>query len=471
MLRLFNSLTNQKEDFKSIIPWEVSMYTCGPTVYNYAHVWNFRAYFSADILRRYLIFSWYKVKWVMNITDIDDKTIRDSALKYEGLDPMEALNKFCRFYEDRFFEDLEILNIKKSDFFSNPRATDYIDQQKDLVLKIFKAGYAYESWWSVYFDLAKFSKEKGYWRLVNIDFSNLKSSWRVDLDEYEKEQLADFVLWKWKKSWEPHWDFDFNWIPLPWRPWWHLECSAMEKEILWLPFDIHNWWKDLKFPHHEDEIAQSYAWYWLIPNNYFIHNWHLLVDWEKMAKSKWNFYLIKDLINKWYCPDTIRFALVLNHYLLDFNLTDNWLNSAKVNLDYIREFYSQLENDLLDKWKQSNNLVNELKSKFIESMDDDLNVPQAISYILKFIKDVREQGVTNKQSMVNLLDELSSVFWVSFKKTQEQIPNEIIQLAKNRKIAKINSNYDQADKIRAEIECKWYTIKDTNDTYELKLKT
>ena len=471
MLRLHNSLTNKKEDFIPIKKWEVSIYTCWPTVYNYAHVWNFRAYLSADVLRRYLNFSWYKVRWVMNITDIDDKTIRDSKVKYPDLDPEKALKKFCLFYEEKLFEDLEILNIKKSDFYDNPRATDYIKEQQDLVVKIYDAGYAYESWWSIYFDLTKFNEEKTYWRLVNIDFDNFKSSWRIDNDEYEKEQIADFVLWKWKKAWEPHWDFNFNWKLLAWRPWWHLECSAMEHKILCLPFDIHNWWKDLKFPHHEDEIAQSYAWYGLIPNNYFVHNGHLLIEWEKMAKSKWNFYLVKDLINKWYWADVIRFVLVLNHYLLDFNLTDNWLNSARQNLEYIREFYSQLENNFFDEVEKDCRLIDNLRQDFTIAMDDDLNIPKAISHILKFIKDIREKTATNKKLAIELLDDLSKVFWVEFKSKKTNIPEEIISLAKKRNNAKLDKNYKLADELRKEIENKWFIIQDKNNSYELKAKS
>ena len=469
MIKLFNTLSGKKEEFKPIKPWEVSIYTCGPTVYNYAHIWNFRAYLSADTLRRFLSFSWYKIKWVLNITDVDDKTIRDSKEKYPDLNPMEALNKFCLFYENEFFKDLKLLNINKDDFFANPRATEFIDAQQDLVKRIYKAGFAYEIWWSVYFDVKKFHNKKGYWRLVKINFEELQSSWRIESDEYEKEEIADFVLWKWNKPWEPFWDFHFLWKSLPWRPGWHLECSAMEKEILDLPFDIHNWGKDLKFPHHEDEIAQSYAWYWIIPNNFFIHNWHLLVDWEKMAKSKWNFYVLQDLINKWYSPEAIRLSMVFNHYLIDFNLTENWLNAARKNLEYIREFYKNIKGNLT--WTEiwaSEKIIRKYRNLFIEAMSDDLNTPQAIAHVLEFIKEARGIADINWNVIIKFLDEISFVFWVSFNVEDVEIPKEIEQLTKQRFNAKLDKDFALADKLKAEIESKWYAIKDSREWYSIR---
>lgn len=279
-----------------------------------------------------------------------------------------------------------------------------------------------------------------------------------------------------KKSWEPSWDFDFNWINIIWRPWWHLECSAMEQDILWLPFDIHTWWKDLKFPHHEDEIAQSMIWYWILKNNYFVHNWYLLVDWEKMSKSKWNFYTIKELIKKkWFDAEDIRFTLSTSHHLNDFSFTDNWVHASKRNLEYIRETLEKIQKHKNESVKElSWDIVKKFELEFKKAMEDDLSVWVALSVILEFLKELNilmdKWEVFNTNWALEFLEKASFVFWVSFKKKEIIIPEDVINLAEQRQKAKDEKNFSLADVIRWLIEKKWFFIKDSEDWYLLEKK-
>lgn len=464
MLSLYNSLTRSLDQFKEIKHWEVTIYTCWPTVYNYAHIGNFFAYIVADTLQRYLKFLWYKVKWVMNITDVDDKTIRDSKIKYPNLPPKDALKALTSHYESIFLSDLEMLWFNLTDFHALTRATDYIESQQNLIRNIYQNWFAYISNWSVYFDIQAYTKKYKYWILADIDFDEQIQTERIISDEYEKQFMSDFALWKAEQAGEPSWFFELDDHKLPWRPWWHLECSAMEYDTLWLPFDIHTWWKDLKFPHHEDEIAQSQAWYWIMKNNYFVHNWHLLVNWAKMAKSAWNFYVLKDLLNKWYHADAIRLTFVISQYMNDFNFTENWIHSSQANLDYIREFMSEAPDN-----KGDSSIVEEYKDKFISAMNDSLNTPLAISYVLTMIKELRKSNNPDFILAKAFLKEVSWVFGISFSSTFV-IPNEIVILAKQRLIAKNNKEFDKADQIRKEIESLWYFIKDTKEWYKLIIK-
>ena len=314
-LVLFNTLGRKKQPFTPLSPPEVSFYTCGPTVYNYAHIGNFRAYIAADTLRRWLTYGHnYTVKWVLNITDVDDKTIRDSQTQYPQLSPKDALQRFTRHYENIFFEDLAALGIPKSAFFANPRATEYISHMQDLIRSIAKKGFAKEVQGSIFFDVKKWNEANRYGKLLSLDLSALQTGNRSLADEIEKEDVADFALWKAEKPGEPSWDFDFFGKHRPGRPGWHIECSAMEKELFGLPFDIHSGGVDLIFPHHEDEIAQSCCGYGEDPTRFWVHNEHLLVDGKKMSKSLGNFYTLRDLQKKGFSPSAIRFFLATNHY-------------------------------------------------------------------------------------------------------------------------------------------------------------
>lgn len=467
-MKIFNSLTKQEEEFQPIKKGKVTMYTCGPTVYNYAHIGNFFAYLSADTLYRWLIFGeGYEVKWVMNITDIDDKTIRDSKEKYPQEEPMKALNQFCQFYEKAFKDDLKILNITGISEF--PRATEFIAEQQELVRSLYKNGFAYIADGSVYFDIQAYKKAGNeYGRLVHID-EGFQAGARVNQDEYEKESASDFVLWKGYKDGEPFWEFELDGQNLKGRPGWHLECSAMEKEILGLPFDIHTGGADLKFPHHEDEIAQSCGGYCIDPTRVFVHNGHLLVEGEKMSKSKGNFFQLGDLVKQGWEPDVIRLAVVTNHYRGDFNFTQNGLHAAKKNLNSVRILYERIEKitPLESKYLEDRERLiplfdfQESERNFWLEMKDDLNTPSAYSSFLLFVREVEDLprfGISaeEKKNILEFLDLASNVFGVDFKPQIVEIPDEVKKLVEAQKQAKEAKNFAEADRIRDELKAKGF---------------
>lgn len=489
-MKLFNSLSKEKEEFKPLKQGKVSMYSCGPTVYNYAHIGNFFAYLSADTLYRWLKFGEkYDVDWVMNITDIDDKTIRDSKEKYPDLEPMEALKKLCNYYEEAFFKDLESLNISKKSFLQNPRATDYIDAQTTLIQNLYDNGFAYVSEGSVYFDIRAYKKKHNYGRLIKID-EGFGDGARVDNDEYEKESAADFVLWKGKKEGEPYWDFTLRQaqgdsLNFPGRPGWHLECSAMEKEIFALPFDIHTGGCDLKFPHHEDEIAQSHGGYGVDPTKFWIHNGHLMVEGEKMSKSKGNFFRLSDLIKEQNIqPDVLRLLMVTNHYRKDFNFTKNGIHAMKKHLDDIREVYGLICHSREDGNPYGDELLfmKKAQQEFIEAMQNDLNTPKAFAVFLSFVQEVRKKILRQAQSLssarsgndkknediIDFLNFVSNIFGVDFHPQKINIPQDIIDLADKRKEARKNKDYALSDSLRDAIKEKGFLLEDKGEGYVLK---
>ena len=488
-MKLFNSLTHQKEDFYSIKPNIVSIYTCGPTVYNYAHIGNFFAYISANTLYRWLKFGEKNtVKWVMNITDIDDKTIDGSQKKYPKEVPLQALKKFCFFYEEAFFKDLEALNIPQSSFFKNPRALDYISTQKELIQKLYNKGYAYVSGGSVYFNIQEYAKNKenntnqSYGRLINID-SGFQTGERIDHDEYEKEGIADFVLWKGKKDNEPYWDLELihqetNEISiLKGRPGWHLECSAMEKDILELPFDIHTGGCDLKFPHHENEIAQSFGAYGKDPTNYWIHNGHLMVEGEKMSKSKGNFFRLTDLVKDQNIkPEVIRLLMVINHYRKDFNFTKNGIHAMSKHIQKARNIHKKVLdfqcNEVSSDLKQSFfDDIEKYRTSFEDHMKDDLNTPNAFAEFLAFlifVDNMNDFMAEQKKQILDFFHFVSDIFGVDFQYQEIMIPQDIIDLAEKRIQARKDKDFSLSDSLRDEIQEKGFTIQDKGQKYVLE---
>ncbi|RMF88331.1 MAG: cysteine--tRNA ligase, partial [Nitrospinota bacterium] len=317
MLKFYNSLTRRKEEFHPIEPGRVRMYTCGPTVYDYAHIGNFRAYIFEDILRRYLKYKGYQVTQVMNITDVDDKTIRESRRR--GM----SLKEFTSFYVQAFFEDLETLNIERAEYY--PAATEHIDQMVALIKRLIENGHTYEVDGSIYFRISTFP---AYGRLAGLDAVQLQggASGRVDADEYGKEDVRDFVLWKaWREEdGDVFWETELG----KGRPGWHIECSAMSMHYLGEHFDIHTGGIDNLFPHHENEIAQSEAATKKPFVNYWLHCQHLLVNNAKMSKSLGNFYTLRDLLERGYKPKAIRYALLSTHYRQQHNFTFEGLAAA-----------------------------------------------------------------------------------------------------------------------------------------------
>jgi len=461
-------LTKKKETFKPIKAGHVCMYSCGPTVYNFAHIGNFRNYVFVDLLKRYIKYKGYKIKHVMNITDIDDKTIRDSTK--EGM----SLKEFTEKYTKAFFDDIKTLNIEPADIY--PKATEHVKEMIDFVRVLVKKGYAYEKLNSVYYDISKF---KDYGKLSRVDLSQMKPGARVDLDEYEKDHPGDFTLLKRSKLDELkkgiYYDTEFGKV----RPGWHLECSVMSMKYLGDTFDIHTGGVDLIFPHHENEIAQSEAYSGKKFVNYWSHNEHLIVDNKKMSKSLGNFYTLRDLLEKGYSPRSIRYVLLATHYRQKLNFTFESLKAAENSIKRIDEFMVKLK----DVKGEKNNkeiyvLIEKAKSDFEDAMDDDLNVSIALSVMFDFVKKINtfimNENVSKKdaEKAIALMHDFDSVFGILKREEEkEEISKEIKQLIEKREEARKNNDYELADKIRDQLKEKGIILKDTKDGVRWKKVT
>ncbi len=463
---LYNTITRAKELFIPKKSGEVSMYSCGPTVYNTAHVGNLRAFLFADTLQRWLRFGLaLSVKWVMNITDIDDKTIRDSKRDYPEKDPKEALSLFTRHYAQLFFDDLQKIGVNASHFLQNPYATEYIPQMQELIQNIMKRGYAYIADNSVYLDVQKYRKDYEYGRLVSLHFDDMVSTSRVENDEYDKASAADFVLWKGKKEGEPSWNFDIQLtngetVSIAGRPGWHIECSAMSKTIFPdFPFDIHTGGVDLCFPHHEDEICQAMAGYGLDTANYWAHNEHLMVDGKKMSKSLGNFYLLADIEAKGFAPEELRFFMVTNHYRTKLNLSDESLAMAKNTLDNLRQLVAKVS-----KVDTSALSVSDSKKEFIDAMNDDLNVSVALAAYITFLKKAAKEGIApdNFNEFYEFVSLVENVFGVTIKGgyvllsqvsllPETAFKKDISVLQEKMTAARAEKDWTTSDRIRDEI--------------------
>lgn len=483
---LMNSLSKQIEEFHPIEKDNVKMYSCGPTVYNYAHIGNMRAFLFADLLQRVLkTVGGFDVKWVMNITNIDDKTIRgsspgnDSWLPEMGMqteDRMKNLLIFTEYYENRFLEDISSLGIRVNDFFAMPKATDYIPEMQSLIKNIKNKGLAYISEGSVYFNISEWRKQDLYGKLFNIDFDNFRKGNRIDADEYEKEQVSDFALWKAKKENEPYWEFELDMESIPGRPGWHIECSAMERKLLGLPFDIHTGGIDLKFPHHEDEIAQSKAGYGVEPTNFWCHNEFLEVNDEKMSKKLGNFYTIRDLIQKGIEPVDIRYAMLSGHYGSRYNFTFDGIKSAKSARLRIQEYIWELHNEITgNKHNEISHVdVSDLKNQVFSELAQDLHTPKALANLFIFINKFQPSQIQGnaRASLIEFFQDLNNIFsaWKISKKPEDKIdiPHEIIEIAEKRLNAKKAKNFAEADSLRNLILNSGFTIKDTKDSYTIE---
>jgi len=481
-INLYNSLVNSIQLFSPLKDNTVRMYSCGPTVYNYAHIGNMRAFLFADFLQRVLrTVGQYNMQWVMNITNIDDKTIRDSQLGSDKWlaemgeqteSPLENLAKLTEFYENSFVEDISKLGIKREHFFAMPRATDYIDSMQKLIINIINMGYAYIAGGSVYFDVNKWRNDDVYGKLFKVDFENFKPGTRIDSDQYEREQANDFVLWKSYREGEPAWDFVIDGTNFKGRPGWHVECSAMEFDLLGIPFDIHTGGVDLKFPHHEDEIAQSKAGYGIEPTAFWCHNEFLEVEGEKMSKSLSNFFSLRDLIEKGLDPLDIRFAMLSAHYSSKYNFTFDGVASAKKARNRVQEFIYSIW-DIAEGHSEINTseLSDNLKNAVFTQLAHDLHAPKALAELFAFMNANNPNSI-DKNDAANLIEFfklLNNIFdvWAISKRKEQAIPDDIIELANQRFNAQKSKDFAKADELRNIISSKGYTIKDTKDGFEL----
>ncbi|MGO8787761.1 MAG: cysteine--tRNA ligase [Terriglobia bacterium] len=373
-MRLYNTLTRQIEEFKPLEGNTVRMYTCGPTVYDFAHIGNYRTFLFQDVLRRYLKYTGYELRHVVNLTDVDDNTIRKS--QEAGVPLREYTDKYIA----AFLVDRQLLNMEDPEFLV--RATDCIPEMVKLVQTLVDKGFAYASEGSVYFKVAAFPP---YGQLTHVDFSGVRDGARVDSDKYDKENARDFVLWKAAKEGEPFWETSFG----PGRPGWHIECSAMSMKYLGETFDIHSGGSDLIFPHHENEIAQSEA----ATGKPFVKVWmhaeHLIVNGEKMSKSLGNFYTLRDLIQKGYKPSAVRYLLTSVPHRKPLNFSLDGLHQAQQSIDRLRNFHFRLTKETFPAGENLTlqSRAQEARQKFEAGLDDNLNTAEALGAIFDMVRD------------------------------------------------------------------------------------
>ncbi len=437
-LKIYNTLKRKKEVFKPIKKGEVGMYVCGPTIYNYVHIGNLRPYVFADILRRYLKYSGFNVKEVMNLTDVDDKTIRDSQKSGK------SLKEFTKIYEKAFLEDIKAMNIEIPEVV--PKATEHIKEMVAMVKKLLEKGIAYKAEDGIYFSIKKF---KDYGKLSKIKAKELKegASERVSKDEYDKENANDFALWKFydKNDGDVFWETEIG----KGRPGWHIECSAMSSKYLGERFDIHTGGVDLIFPHHENEIAQSEASSGKKPFvKYWLHNEWLLVDGKKMSKSLGNFYDLKAIKEKGYSPMDLRYFYLTKHYRQQINFTWENMEASKNSLQRLKNIVTELKDD-----KKKNG---EYLKEFEKAINDDLNMPEALQVLWKLVRDEKAEG------KIETIKEMDRVFGLKLLDKEEvEIPREVKKLIEERKIARESKDWKKSDELRDKIKEIGYHVEDT----------
>ncbi|MGH8015227.1 MAG: cysteine--tRNA ligase [Candidatus Zixiibacteriota bacterium] len=462
-LRFKNTYTRQVEDFVPIENGKVRMYTCGPTVYNFAHIGNFRTFMFEDLLRRYLKYKGFEVDQVMNITDIDDKIIRDSIK--EG----KKLKEFTEPITQAFFDDVETLGMEKADHY--PHATEYIPQMIEIIKKLKERGMAYEVDGNYYFKISAF---RDYGKLAHLDMEGLKPGARVAADEYAKDSVSDFALWKaWdEKDGDIFWETEFG----KGRPGWHLECSAMSMDILGEHFDIHTGGVDNIFPHHENEIAQSEGATSCKFVNYWLHSEHLIVEGKKMSKSLGNYYTLRDLLDKGYSGKVVRYVLISTHYRQQLNFTFDSLEAARNALERFNDFIANLES--YDGGKSdgtADGIVADTAKAFEESLDDDLNISGALGAVFDFIRDINRLKAEDKLSKeerdkaLELIRKFDSVLNFTTGK-EESLDSKVEALIQKRNDARKAKDFATSDKIRDELIGMGIILEDTPQGVRWKRK-
>jgi cysteinyl-tRNA synthetase len=453
----FNTLTRKKEKFVPLEEGKVRIYTCGPTVYDYAHIGNFRTFVFQDLLRRWLEYRGFKVIQVMNITDVDDKTIRGARKRNI------PLREYTDYYMKAFFEDIEALNLEKAEYY--PRATEHIPEMVELIKRLMEKGYAYRGEdGSIYYDISKF---KDYGKLSKLKIEELKPGARVKVDEYGKEEARDFALWK---AWDEE-DGDVFWETEigKGRPGWHIECSTMAMKYLGETIDIHSGGVDLIFPHHENEIAQSEAATGKPFARYWLHSEHLLVEGRRMAKRYGNFYTLRDLIKRGYDPKAIRYLLMSTHYRQQLNFTFEGLEAAKGAVDRLTTFVRRLlETDGAGCGEEIKRLMADVQKRFESAMDDDLNISVALAALFDFVRDVNklmdENRLSRKEAeeVYDLMMKFDKVLGVIGEvKAEEKLPPEAEELIRKREEARKAKDWATADRIREQLRAMGIILEDT----------
>jgi cysteinyl-tRNA synthetase len=450
-MKLFNTLTRKKEMFVPARSGEVRMYTCGPTVHDFAHIGNFRTFVFEDVLKKYLKLRGHRVIQVMNITDIDDKTIAGAQRERTTLDD------YTKRYIEAFFQDIDALRFDRAHRY--PRATDHVPEMIRMIASLIERGYAYTNGGSVYFNISKF---RPYGALSGREIH--EESGFIDSDDYAEGDARDFALWKARKGDEPSWDAAFG----NGRPGWHIECSAMSMKYLGESFDIHAGGVDNIFPHHENEIAQSESLTGGRFVKYWLHCEHLLVEGEKMSKSKGNFYTLRDLMDRGYSPRTIKFALSSSYYRHPFNFTLSGLEGCGATLQRIDDFRNRLlEVESVPGRGTIEEIVGKSENEFTAAMDDDLNSPRALAALFEMIRDVNRLldadkgiGQSEKESLFRFIDRVDRVFDI-FPFEEAVLPEKISRLIQKREEARDRKDYTTADRLRDEIATEGYILEDT----------
>jgi len=456
-VKIYNTFSRQLEDFKPLKEGEVSMYVCGPTVYNYFHIGNARPFVVFDTLRNYLKYRGYKVNFVQNVTDIDDKIIKKAA------DDGVAWDAVAKKYTDAYFEDIEKLKIDKPDI--SPRATDEIKEMTAMIKKLMDKGFAYVSRNGVYFSVEKF---KDYGKLSHKNIEELKEGARVEVDT-EKTKALDFALWKFSKPGEPEWDS-------PWgkgRPGWHIECSVMSSKYLGDTFDIHGGGHDLIFPHHENEIAQSEAANGRKFVNYWMHNGFMNIKGEKMSKSIGNVVLARNVLEE-YPAEVVRLFILSAHYRSPLDFT-------KENIDAIKNGYNEISAAMqilsqIKKSGQESTVKSGCIAEFTDALDNDFNTPVALSVIFKLANTVKTginkpftgiKSILDFETYARAMDEMTGV--LKIKPEIEKTPDDIKELIEKRANLRKEKKFSDADRVKDEIKAKGYSVEDTrNGTFVIK---
>ncbi len=454
-MRIFNTMTRQKEEFIPNNPDEVKIYACGPTVYNYIHIGNARPLCVFDVLRRYLEYRGYNVKFVQNFTDVDDKIIKRA--NEEGITFEEVSKK----YIEEFWTDANGLNFKKASV--HPKATENIDEIINIIKTLEEKGYAYAVDGDVYFRTLKF---KEYGKLSHQPIEDLQSGARIAIGE-KKENPLDFALWKAAKEGEPYWDS-------PWgkgRPGWHIECSAMNKRFLGDTIDIHCGGQDLIFPHHENEIAQSECANGCTFSKYWMHNGYINVDNVKMSKSLGNFKTVREIANV-YGYEVIRYFLISSHYRSPINYSLEIIEQCKSALERLYTCRESLDfalknaKDIPDDEELIKKL-NSHREQFITAMDDDLNTADGVAAVFELVKDIntsildKEVSKNVCQTAATVFDELCDVLGILYNRKNNDVDSDIEALIEERQQARANKDWATADRIRDELKAKGIILKDT----------
>ncbi len=459
-MRIYNTMTRKLEELTPLEPGHVRMYTCGPTVYNYAHIGNFRAYLFEDILRRHIKYSGYEITQVMNLTDVDDKTIRGA--NEAGV----SLDDYTQPFKDSFFEDLAKLNAEPAEHY--PAATDHVPEMITLIEKLIEAGHAYVSDdGSVYYRVSSFPR---YGCLAHLDMSGMRTGDRVAHDEYDKDSVADFALWK---TWDEA-DGTVAWDS-PWgrgRPGWHIECSAMSMKYLGESFDLHTGGMDNMFPHHENEIAQSEGATGHSFVRFWMHCGWLVVDGAKMSKSLGNFYTLREILDKGYSGREVRYVLMAAHYRQPLNFTFSALDAARATLKRLDAFADRLREQAglqaadaasVPAWAAS------ARECFRKSLDDDLNMPEALAAVFDMVHEgnrAQDNGDLDPSAAASALDvllDMDRVLGVIAAPAEDKPDEEVLQLVEQRQAARQDRDYAKSDALRDQIAALGWVVKDTPD--------